>query len=255
MAGRPLSGKQWNIKSVALEKDNAEYVRRSGMNFSKFINDTLRIEQELEKERDVDELEMDNIRQEISRLENQMTEKRMRLKSLMERIDAKKKAMLEINLEKDCGPWYLRMLLQEGRISVTKPPQRNFEILVAEARKKVAEMEDAEILDRSVRFRKPLSFSSSRIMSNLHFSCSSGICTVKDPEPVMNPDPQTWRTKFFLDIDMKMFLPDLLKGEISGTSLLESFRSYGPVIINTDIKREIKRRMEPEYLSGEVIAR
>lgn len=163
-----------------------------------------------------------------------------------------KKQNLEIKLEEDCGAWYLRSLLQEGKISRFEPKVPNLTTL-----REILEEKGQAVFEKNSRIS--LSGMTDQHFQDLRrFFGKRGLELKKSGDLVFRPEhfkakidlPSGLGPK--LQMKLKNFARDFLSGKVSADSLLEDFKEYEPRIISESLKDEVKKSMTPFYLNSDL---
>ena len=173
-----------------------------------------------------------------------------KLLRLEERIHSQKRIKLEASLESDYEAWYLRHMVQVGIFHIIKvqPPDIEKTILDWISERKV---KPQELVEKDGK--KFLSKDASMYLRE-HLSRLRAI------EGKMIIQPRIWSYlsptasdfqiagKYNIRFDYDSFQSDWLAGKISGELPVSFFKQYNPKIYDKDMKREIKKMMEPEYI-------
>lgn len=179
----------------------------------------------------------------------QLKAEHMRLES---EINSRKQLNLDLNLEKDCGAWYLKSLLQEGKIRKYVPKVPDLHVL-----REVLEEKGQAIFEKDSRISMS-GISDQHYQDLRRFFGKRGMDLKKSGDLVIRPE----RFKPTIDppsgpgpkLRLKWidFTRDFLAGTISSDSLLEDFKEYDPKIVSESLKNEVKKSMTPFYTNPEI---
>ena len=236
--------------SLSIRQSLVEKIRSSNLDVSAICTSAL----EMALGKDPEELELEKLGTAILRKKEELAPMEARFAQLRDSVDRKRKLDLDRHLEEDCGPWYLRFLIQEGRIHAKVPKPKDLEAVFRTLAEDHEEMAAAQISSGKIIFQKAPSMPLYRRMIRIGFIFSAnGLkCQLKDERPFLNPPDHECLSKLRIDFDRGMLLGDLSSGSVSGSLPVSTFRAYSPRIMDEAVKREIKSRMLPEYSNANV---
>ena len=197
-----------------------------------------------------DEIRLESLKKRKSEIEKELNEINPEILRLEEKIHSQKRIKLEASLESDYEAWYLRHMVQVGifHIITVQPPDIEKTILDWISERKV---KPQELIEKNGK--KFLSKDASMYLRE-HLSRLRAI------EGKMIIQPRIWSYlsptasdfqiagKYNIRFDYDSFQSDWLASKISGELPVSFFKQYNPKIYDQDMKREIKKMMEPEYM-------
>lgn len=236
--------------SLSIRQSLVKKIRSSNLDVSAICSSAL----EMALGKDPEELELEKLGTAILRKKEELAPMEARFAQLKDSVERKRKLDLDRHLEEDCGAWYLRFLIQEGRIHAKTPKPKDLEVVFRALVEDHEEMLSAEISSGRIIFQRAPSMPLYRRMIRIGFVFSSnGLkCQLKDERPFLNPPDHECLSKLRIDFDRGMLLGDLSSGSVSGSLPVSAFRVYSPRITDENTKREIKSRMLPEYAQASV---
>ena len=196
-----------------------------------------------------DEIRLEMLKKKKSEIEMELNEINPEIIRLEERIHSQKRIKFEASLESDYEAWYLKHMVQVGIFHIinVKPPDIEKTILDWISERKI---KAEEIIEKNGK--KYLSKDASLYIKE-HLS------RLKALDGRMIIQPRTWSYlsptasdfqiagKYNIRFDYDSFQSDWIAGKISGELPISFFKVYNPKIYDQDMKRNIKKMMEPEY--------
>lgn len=236
--------------SVSIRESLYKKARSAGIDINAVMSNAL----ELALGRDPEEVELEKLRREISSLEQVLGPKKARAISLQESVDRKKQLHLDLRLEEDCAAWYLRMLVQDQRISVVRQKPLDLESMFRHFSEEYDDFKNARLDGNRITFETAPSFKVITLMKRkgFEFSRDGKSSTWTEPKPSLSVSRQDCSSRLKIDFDHDMLLTDLSSESISGALPVSAFMVYAPRILDAAVKREIKSRMLPEYSNANV---
>jgi hypothetical protein len=200
---------------------------------------------------DPEEIEIRRLTERIAALEQELGPAKSRLILLQETISTRRKMETELKLEEDSGPWYLRMLLQDGRIQVIKPHSLDVASIFSGLKERYPEdLDGAALHGNAITFHKTPPIGLGSFLKSKGFSADPKWTrfSYSPPAPRFQFTDDDFKVRYKIAFAAQLLLKDLLSGSVSPSLPVEAFRPYSPHITSNDVKREIKSRMLPEYM-------
>ncbi len=246
--GRPSVADRKVPISVSIRYSILTLAREEGLDLGEIVSTGIR----LALGKSPDEVELEKLEKEITELKNALGPKLARFQELQASIDRKRKLQLDLKMEEDCGSWYLRFLIQDGRIRVTRSGVRDLAKFVEDLRESFPAFKDLILVDDTVRMKNgkfPFGKELSLLKKRGFESRDNGLSyTYSDPPEFLSPSRQECGSRLKIEFDSESLLADLQSDAISGSMPVSAFRAYNPRILDESVKREIKSRMLPEYM-------
>ena len=116
--GRPTLGDRKLVqRMITSDPEVEEFLRR---NPSVNASDVFRRAVHSLMPRDIDSIRLSKLADEISQMRVSLSIKEAEYNSLKKRVEEREKLQLDLRLEQDCHPWYLRSLVQSGVFRVMR---------------------------------------------------------------------------------------------------------------------------------------
>ena len=197
-----------------------------------------------------DEIRLESLKKRKSEIERELNGINPEISRLEERIHSQKRIRLEAALEADYEAWYLRHMVQAGIFHILKVQPPNIEQTISDwiSERKV---KPAEIVEKSGE--KFLSKDASLFLK-IHLERLKALNGRKIIQPriwsYLSPSESDFQVagRYNIRFDYGAFQSDWKAGKISSELPVSFFKSYKPKIFDQDLKREIKKMMEPEYM-------
>jgi len=199
---------------------------------------------------DPEEIELGKLEKEISRLKSDLAPKLSRLAYLKESVSRKKKLQNDLMMERECHAWYLRSLVQSGIIRVMSTesvdPSNIVKLLIKEGS---ISSSDVEPEGTGWKISSSASAKGKKYLSNL--VDKDGNLVPTESRTWVSPSKDDLLSKYSISLDFNKLSSEVMAHQI-GDEPVEYYMQFDPRIVSDRVKAEIKKKMEPHYISASV---
>lgn len=235
----PLSQRKAPV-SVSLTGDDLRIARERGMDLGQMLHRDI----QLASGQDPEEVEIERLAGEIEKIRLDLAPREQRLEFLRRRQLDRRKLKVDLQIEEDCGAWYLRSLMENGRIRRIEP----------------VPMLPADIMGLCMSLKKANGYDFIEVGGEAYFYGKNTAEVNRRLAPVklriqhgkVVPDPDSMKPYVLpssipnLSVDRKFF-EDFSERKITTSVLLSELKGYSPRITDEKLKEEIKKKMRPNY--------
>ncbi len=196
--------------------------------------------------KDPDEIKLNNLLKRKNEIEQELTSITPEINRLKSIIKEREKLKIDTKIESDCNAWYLRYLIQLGKIKTVKIPELDpWDIYKYIKENKNFNNNEIEIRNNELY----LTDKASLWTRNRFHDFRKGNHLVKIPETIIVlPLEKGLEIDYHIRLKYNDFKNEFIKG-INGEMPLEFFKRFEPKITSAELKEEVKRMMIPEYKS------
>jgi len=243
--GRPTLGDRKLVqRMITSDPEVEEFLRK---NPSVNASDVFRRAVHSLMPRDIDSLRLSKLAEEISEMRVSLSIKEAEYSSLKKRVEEREKLQLDLRLEQDCHPWYLRSLIQVGVFRVMRSESVDPVAMVMEdIRDGTVKESEVQISESRVVLTGKATLQTRKRLRQFLRDRSNILVPIPSREWVV-PILDTLRSGYGISIDFDEFQKEFLLNQSMGDLTVDYFRRFRPAIIQDRVRSEVKARMEPEY--------
>ena len=200
---------------------------------------------------DPEEIELQKLEKEISRLKSDLAPKIPRASYLRESVQGKKRLQTDLLMERKCHGWYLRSMVQSGIFRVRRKesvdPSTVIKQLLADGN---ISKSDIESTGNGWRMSRTASRKAERYLS-IFLDKEGNISPTRESAWVI-PGQEDVLSKYSISLDFDKFSDEIISNSQIGDEPVEFYLHFNPRIVSDRVKAEVKKKMEPEYMPARV---
>ena len=200
---------------------------------------------------DPEEIELQKLEKEISRMKSDLAPKISRASYLRESVQRKKRLQTDLLMERECHGWYLRSLVQSGVFRVmhkeSVDPSTVINQLLADGN---ISKSDIESTGNGWRISRNASRKAVRYLSI--FLDKEGNLTPTRESAWLTPSQEDVLSKYSISLDFDKLSNEIISNSQIGDEPVEFYLQFNPRIVSDRVKAEVKKKMEPEYMPARV---
>ena len=200
---------------------------------------------------DPEEIELQKLEREISRLKSDLAPKISRASYLRESVQRKKRLQTDLLMERECHGWYLRSLVQSGIFRVMRKesvdPSTVIKQLLTDGN---ISKSDIETTGNGWRMSRNASRKALRYLS-IFLDKNGNISPTRETAWV-TPCRDDVLSKYSISLDFNKFSNEIISNNQIGDEPVEFYLHFNPRIVSDRVKAEVKKKMEPEYMPARV---
>jgi hypothetical protein len=234
-------------RSVSIRQSIDRIVRENGIDLGSIIEDAV-----LKScGTDPEEMELQRLEKEISKLKSELASKISRAEYLKESVSRKKRLQTDLLLERECHGWYLRSLIQSGIFRVMRKESIDPSVVIQQllADGNISKF-DIENYGNGWRLTSNASRKAIRYLS--HFLDKYGNISPTEEKVWVTPGQDDLLSKYSISVDFEKLSSEIISNRQIGDEPVEFYLQFNPRIVSERVKTEIKKKMEPEYMPARV---
>ena len=247
MKTKPMTEDRKIPRSVSIRQSIDRIAKEQGIDPGSIVEDAVL----MACGSDPEEIELQKLEKEISRLKSDLAPKIPRASYLRESVQGKKRLQTDLLMERKCHGWYLRSMVQSGIFRVRRKesvdPSTVIKQLLADGN---ISKSDFESTGNGWRISRNASRKAERYLS-IFLDKEGNISPTRESAWVI-PGQEDVLSKYSISLDFDKFSDEIISNSPIGDEPVEFYLQFNPRIVSDRVKAEVKKKMEPEYKSARV---
>ena len=247
MKTKPMTEDRKIPRSVSIRQSIDRIAKEQGIDLGSIVEDAVL----MACGSDPEEIELQKLEKEISRMKSDLAPKISRASYLRESVQRKKRLQTDLLMERECHGWYLRSLVQSGVFRVmhkeSVDPLTVINQLLADGN---ISKSDIESTGNGWRMSRTASRKAVRYLSI--FIDKEGNLSPTSESAWLTPIQEDVLSKYSISLDFDKFSDEIISNSQIGDEPVEFYLHFNPRIVSDRVKAEVKKKMEPEYMPARV---
>jgi hypothetical protein len=247
MKTKPMTEDRKIPRSVSIRQSIDRIAKEQGIDLGSIVEDAVL----MACGSDPEEIELQKLEKEISRMKSDLAPKISRASYLRESVQRKKRLQTDLLMERECHGWYLRSLVQSGVFRVmhkeSVDPLTVINQLLADGN---ISKSDIESTGNGWRMSRTASRKAVRYLSI--FIDKEGNLSPTSESAWLTPSQEDVLSKYSISLDFDKFSDEIISNSQIGDEPVEFYLHFNPRIVSDRVKAEVKKKMEPEYMPARV---
>ncbi len=247
MKTKPMTEDRKIPRSVSIRQSIDRIAKEQGIDLGSIVEDAVL----MACGSDPEEIELQKLEKEISRMKSDLAPKISRAEYLKESVQRKKRLQTDLLVERECHGWYLRSLVQSGVFRVmckeSVDPSTVIKQLLADGN---ISKSDIESTGNGWRMSRTASRKAERYLS-IFLDKEGNISPTRESAWVI-PGQEDVLSKYSISLDFDKFSDEIISNGQIGDEPVEFYLHFNPRIVSDRVKAEVKKKMEPEYMPARV---
>ena len=247
MKTKPMTEDRKIPRSVSIRQSIDRIAKEQGIDPGSIVEDAVL----MACGSDPEEIELQKLEKEISRLKSDLAPKIPRASYLRESVQGKKRLQTDLLMERKCHGWYLRSMVQSGIFRVRRKesvdPSTVIKQLLADGN---ISKSDFESTGNGWRISRNASRKAERYLS-IFLDKEGNISPTRESAWVI-PGQEDVLSKYSISLDFDKFSDEIISNSQIGDEPVEFYLHFNPRIVSDRVKAEVKKKMEPEYMPARV---
>lgn len=247
MKTKPMTEDRKIPRSVSIRQSIDRIAKEQGIDPGSIVEDAVL----MACGSDPEEIELQKLEKEISRLKSDLAPKISRASYLRESVQRKKRLQTDLLMERKCHGWYLRSMVQSGVFQVmhkeSVDPSTVIKQLLADGN---ISKSDIESTGNGWRMSRNTSRKAERYLS-IFLDKEGNLSPTRESTWVI-PGQEDVLSKHSISLDFDKFSDEIISNSQIGDEPVEFYLHFNPRIVSDRVKAEVKKKMEPEYMPARV---